>query len=243
MDIYLPAGRSNATRVIIMIHGGAWSGGDKTEFNYYKNLVRARWPEVAIANINYRLASNTANIHHAEIMSDVSAAVNFMVSNKNHFSISDTMAMVGESAGAHLALLYAYAHNTNNYIKCVGDMYGPSKINDLDWYNSFNPFMGQRIGDILAQYTGAPWTTATTGLYEVVSPIMQVSNARPTILFHGTIDVIVPLYQSQWLRSALNTAGVINEYHEYILDGHGFNPTNASDCATKTVAFFKKHLK
>jgi acetyl esterase/lipase len=34
MDVYLPAGRSiTATKVIIMIHGGAWNSGDKTDFN------------------------------------------------------------------------------------------------------------------------------------------------------------------------------------------------------------------
>ena len=31
MDVYLPAGRSaDSTRVIVMIHGGAWAEGDKT---------------------------------------------------------------------------------------------------------------------------------------------------------------------------------------------------------------------
>lgn len=33
MDIYLPANRSvTATKVIIMIHGGGWTGGDKSDF-------------------------------------------------------------------------------------------------------------------------------------------------------------------------------------------------------------------
>ncbi|HQW85484.1 MAG TPA: alpha/beta hydrolase, partial [Ferruginibacter sp.] len=112
MDIYLPSGRNSSTKLIVMIHGGAWQAGDKNDFNYMKNLLSTKWPDVAIANINYRLASNTANIHHTEIMSDISAAVNFMAVNKTSFVISDTMAMIGESAGAHLALLYTYAFNT-----------------------------------------------------------------------------------------------------------------------------------
>lgn len=244
MDIYLPAGRNSATRLIIMIHGGGWQAGDKAEFNHYKNLFRSKWPAAAIANINYRLASNAGNIHHSEIMSDISKAVNFMVRNKSLFTISDTLAMVGESAGAHLAMLYTYAHNTNNYVKCVSDLYGPSKINDKDWYNSFNIFMGQSISNLLIQYTGSTWTTATTPLYESVSPVMRVTaQSKPTIIFHGTIDVIVPLYQSQSMKSKLDASGVANEYHEYFLDGHGFNPANTADCATKTIAFFQKHLK
>jgi acetyl esterase/lipase len=244
MDIYLPAGRSNATKLIVMIHGGGWSTGDKSSLNYYKNLLRAKWPEAAIANINYRLASNAANIHHAEIMSDVSNAVQFMVSNRNYFSISDTLAMMGESAGGHLALLYTYAHNSGNYVKCVGDIYGPAQINDWSWYNSFNIFIGQSVSSMLSQYTGAPWTTATTPLYESVSPMMRVNaQSKPTIIFHGTIDVVVPLYQSQWLNAKLQTLGVPHEYTEYFLDGHGFNAPNTNDCANRMVSFFKRYAK
>jgi len=244
LDIYLPAGRNNTTKLIVMIHGGAWQAGDKSEFNSYKNLFRAKWPAVAIANINYRLASNTANIHHTEIMNDISSAVNFMAGNKTGFAISDTMAMVGESAGAHLALLYTYAHNNNNFVKAVSDIYGPAQINDWSWYNSFNIFLGQSISAILTQYTGSAWTTPTTPLYESVSPIVRATSlSKPTIIFHGTIDVIVPLYQSQALNSKLTTLAVPHEYHEYFLDGHGFNSTNQNDCANKTVAFFQQHLR
>ena len=244
MDIYLPAGRNNTTKLIVMIHGGAWQAGDKNDYNYMKNLLKAKWPGAAFANINYRLASNTANIHHTEIMNDISSAVNFMANNKTSFAISDTMAMIGESAGAHLALLYTYAFNTNNYVRAVSDMYGPAQINDWSWYNSFNIFLGQSISAILTQYTGSPWTTPTTPLYESVSPMVQVTaQSKPTIIFHGTIDVIVPLYQSQWLNGKLTTLGVTHQYTEYPLDGHGFNATNQNDCATKTVAFFQQYLK
>lgn len=244
MDIYLPAGRNSSTKLIVMIHGGAWYGGDKNDYNYMKNLLRAKWPGVAIANINYRLASNAANIHHTEIMNDIIAAVNFMANNKTAFAISDTMAMIGESAGGHLALLYTYAFNTNNYVRAVSDMYGPAQINDWSWYNTYNIFLGQSVGDVLTIYTGSPWTTATTPLYESVSPIVRVNDqSKPTIIFHGTLDLLVPLYQSQALNAKLNTLAVPHQYHEYFLDGHGFNPTNQNDCANKTVAFFQQYLQ
>jgi len=240
MDIYLPAGRTTATKVIVLIHGGAWEAGDKADMNYYKNLLRAKWPEAAIANINYRLASNANNIHHTQIMNDISAAVNMMVSNKSSFVISDTLTMVGASAGAHLAMLYTYAHNTNGYVRAVADFFGPAKLSDWSWYNTFNIFLGKSIGDILTQYNGAAWDIA---LYDSNSPqSVATAQTKPTIIFHGTIDVIVPLYQSQQLRARLNTLGVANEYYEYV-DGHGFNTTNTDDAMNKTVAFLKAHLR
>ncbi len=244
MDIYLPAGRNSHTKVVFMIHGGAWAGGDKNEFTYYKNLIQAKWPNAAYVNINYRLASNASNIHHTEMMNDITAAVNFIVNNKNAFSVADTLAMVGESAGGQLAMLYTYAFNSSNKVKCVASIYGPSQISDWSWYNTYNIFLGNSISNILTQYAGTPWTTATTSLYESLSPINRVTaQSKPTILFHGNIDVVVPVYQSQWMKNKLNSLGVPNEYYEYNLDGHGFNATNAYDCANKIALFFEKYAK
>lgn len=240
MDIYLPAGRNASTRVIVLIHGGGWEGGDKADMNYYKNILRQKWPEAAIANINYRLASNANNFHHAEIMNDIKAAVNMMINNKTGFAISDTLAMLGASAGAHLALLYTYAHNTNNYVKAVADYFGPAKLSDWSWYNTYNIFMGRNISDILIQYNGAPWDVP---LYDSNSPhSVATATSKPTIIFHGSLDVIVPLYQSQQFRNRLSSLAVPNEYYEYV-DGHGFNAGNTDDAMNKTVAFFKARLR
>ena len=239
MDIYLPAGRTAATKVIVLIHGGGWESGDKVELNYYKNLLRLKWPEAAIANINYRLTSNPA-IHYTEIMSDITSAVNLMVNNKVNFVVSDTLTMLGASAGGHLAMLYTYKYNSNNYVKAVADYFGPAKLSDWSWYNSYNIFLGKYIKDILIPFNNAAWNIS---LYDSNSPYaVATATSKPTIIFHGTIDVIVPLYQSQWMRGQLNTLGVPNEYYEYV-DGHGFNNTNTDDAMNKTVAFFKAHLR
>ena len=239
MDIYLPANRTTATKVIVLIHGGGWEAGDKSEMNYYKNLLRAKWPEAAIANINYRLTSDPV-IHYSQIMSDITSAVNMMLNNKTSFVISDTLTMVGASAGAHLAMLYTYKYNSNNKVKAVADFFGPAKLSDWSWYNSFNPWVGKAVKDILIQFNGTPWDIP---LYDSNSPYsVATAQSKPTIIFHGTIDVIVPLYQSQWMRSQLNTLGVPNEYYEY-LDGHGFNNTNTDDAMNKTVTFLKAHLR
>jgi len=240
MDIYLPAGRTSATKVIVLIHGGAWEAGDKNDMNYYKNLLRAKWPDAAIANLNYRLASNPNNIHHTQIMNDIKAGVSMMTNNKSNLVVSDTLVMVGASAGAHLAMLYTYAHNTNNYVRAVADFFGPAKLSDWAWYNTYNIFLGQSIGDILTRYNGAAWDVP---LYDSNSPHMvATAQSKPTIIFHGTIDVIVPLYQSQQFRARLNALAVPNEYYEY-LDGHGFNPANTDDAMNKTVTFLKAHLR
>ena len=56
MDVYLPAGRTTtSTKVMVMIHGGGWTSGDKADFNAFVDTMKRRLPDYAIFNINYRL--------------------------------------------------------------------------------------------------------------------------------------------------------------------------------------------
>jgi acetyl esterase/lipase len=237
-DVYLPANRDKNTPIILMIHGGAWKAGQKEDFNFYLNQIKTKWSNVAIVNMNYRLASNADNIHHDEIMADINSAVAKVLSNQSSYNISNLMGVVGASAGGQLAMIYAYKYNSN--IKCIGNIFGPSIINDWSWYNTNNPWLGAKVGDVLTEYVGRTWDTTA---YKAVSPFWNVSNkSQPTITFHGNLDPIVPVYQSQWFHSKLNNLGATNQYHEY-LAFHSFDNSQSDDVLNKLVAFFKLHLK
>ena len=137
-------------------------------------------------------------------------------------------------------MIYAYNYNDFNNIKCVGNFFGPSIISDWDWYNSNNIWLGGNVGEILAEYVGQTWDTA---VYDGVSPYwMANANSQPTIIFHGTLDPIVPLYQSQWMRGRLNALGVTNEYYEYVAF-HGLDDNQMNDALNKLVPFFKTYLE
>lgn len=239
LDLYLPANRSDTTKIIVLIHGGGWYEGDKSEMNVLIPKIKAAWPDVAIANINYRLANGTS-ILHTQIMNDIDSAIHYIANNTTLYTISDDMGIIGASAGGHLGLLYTYLHNDENRIKCVANLFAPSHFRDWDWYNSYNIFFGKYVKDIQKNYTGTYWDEP---LYASLSPyhIVTVGNYRPTISFHGNLDMVVPIYQNQWFNNKLNTLGLTNEYYEYV-DGHGFNSANYTDCINKTVTFFKAHF-
>lgn len=238
-DIYLPENRDTTTAVVLMIHGGAWYGGQKEDMNSLVNKMRNKWPEVAIVNMNYRLASNADNIHHDEIMEDIRFVIGDIIAHQYDYKISQNMAVMGASAGGQLAMIYAYRYNDFNNIKCVGNFFGPSIISDWTWYNSNNIWLGGNVGEILARYVGQPWDTA---VYDSVSPYWNINtNSQPTIIFHGTLDPIVPLYQSQWMRDKLNSLNVTNEYYEYVAF-HGFDDNQTNDIMNKLVPFFKANL-
>ena len=80
MDIYLPAGRTtSSTKVLVMVHGGGWTGGDKNDFNSYIPSFQARLTDYAIININYRLFTGSQN-HFPTQENDVRHAVEFIIS-------------------------------------------------------------------------------------------------------------------------------------------------------------------
>jgi acetyl esterase/lipase len=102
MDIHLPADRSTATtKVMVMIHGGAWTTGDKNELTPFVDSFKRRLPDYAIFNINYRLSAAPANIFPTQ-ENDVKAAIDFIVGKSAQYGISDKYAFIGASAGGIL---------------------------------------------------------------------------------------------------------------------------------------------
>lgn len=94
-DIYLPEYRDTNTPVLLMIHGGAWVAGEKEDFNNYLNTIKSKWSDVALVNMNYRLASNENNVHHDEIISDINTGLNHVNTNRVNYQISDQVGIVG----------------------------------------------------------------------------------------------------------------------------------------------------
>ena len=61
LDVYLPALRDENTRMVIIIHGGGWNSGDKSDFDSYIAEFQKRLPGYAFANLNYRLVTESGN--------------------------------------------------------------------------------------------------------------------------------------------------------------------------------------
>jgi len=239
LDLYLPANRDiSDTKVILFIHGGSWSGGDKTDFNEAIAAIKTELPEYAIFNINYRLAHNNLN-HFPTQINDLQRAISFVESKANEYKVNvNKMCLVGASAGAHLALLQAYKFNTARKIKGVVDLFGPTDLVDL--YN--NHPITQEARPLLVNLFGkTPATDAA--MYQQASPINFVnSTSVPTIIFHGTDDFVVPVAQSNLLKAKLQQNHVKVEMTSYTAEGHGWYGKNLSDTYAKTIRFIKENI-
>ena len=71
-DLYLPANRTQNTKTLILVHGGGWNSGDKADMNLLIGFIRQDLPDIAIVNINYRLA-NENNAPYPMQIDDISS--------------------------------------------------------------------------------------------------------------------------------------------------------------------------
>ena len=232
MDVYLPVNRSaSTTRVIVMIHGGAWNQGDKTDMSQFVDSLHNRLPDFAVININYRLALTTATLFPAQEL-DVKAALQFIVDHSSQYLISQKIALIGASAGGHLALLQGNKYSSPVRPKAIVSLFGPTDMTDM--YN--NPTNALVPAGLVAVIGKTPTQDAT--IYYNSSPINFVTTASPpTIFLHGGMDHLVRYTQSQNMKNLLQTAGINNQFVFYPLNGHGWTGADLTDSFIKIQAF------
>ncbi len=236
MDVYLPANRSAGnTKILVLIHGGSWTSLDKNDLSPYVDSFKKRLPDYAIFNINYRLSAKPNNVFPTQ-ESDVKAALTFIAGKATDYLISDKYALIGFSAGAHLAMLQGYKYAVPVVPKAIASFSGPTDL--LEMYN--HPVGGNSIISIgLADAVGS--TPAQDSLlYANSSPVNFITATSPaTIIFHGGKDPLVSTTQPMEVQEKLGKAGVKNQYVFYASEGHIGSWTNASmlDAFNKLQAF------
>jgi acetyl esterase/lipase len=257
LDVYRPAGPAppGGWPVLVAVHGGGWRGGSKGA--YGRDLARRLVPRgLAVVAVDYKLSYPGAPAW-PENLNDVRHAVRWVRDHAGTFGIDpDRLALMGASAGAHLALLAALEaagqaggegragaapvtagegfrkhSGSQNPIRAVIDFYGPT---DLRALRSARAATGEPVGLLLG---GSPGEVP--GRYDAASPVRLVSPAAPPVLIvHGTEDALVPLDQSRELAAALDRAGV--PHRLIVVDGarHGFGPEAGSkDLVPEILAF------
>jgi acetyl esterase/lipase len=241
-DIYLPKNRSaSTTKVIVLVHGGAWVEGDKSDMNGIYDYLKLFSPEYAVVNINYRLANFTREPFPMQT-DDIKNVIEELKNKSQEYGILNEYAFVGTSAGAHLSMLYSYKYDTESQVKAVCDVVGPTDFLHSSYTDSPNQET-QQIALAVQLLTGKTIQNDPT-YFEEISPKYAVSaQSPPTIMFYGGIDTLVPFQQGEVLRETLNQFNVTNEYYLYPQDGHGFSEANTLDALAKSTVFIRTYLK
>ena len=172
---------------VLLVHGGGWEAGDKRTYirPWFATLSAAK---IAWFTINYRLAPQWK---HPAAVEDIEAALAWISANAKRLGIdARRIAVMGESAGGHLAALAGLRGKQKP--AAIVSFYG---VHDFDlWFKQRG-----EVPKNIAKYL--PDTRAET--LREASPVTYVKKgAPPMLLIHGTADKGVPWEQSKVLCEA-----------------------------------------
>ncbi len=225
--------------VVMYIHGGGWSGGDRA-MGVPLSFPFAQGGYFA-CTISYRLSGQAtfpAQLH------DVKAAVRFIRDNADKLAIDpDRIGVWGHSAGGHLSALLGTTGDVkelegdvgekhgNSTVQAVVDVSGPSDLLLIAPGGNGGPMISGLLGGTVEE---------KHDLAKQASPVNHVdAKDAPFLIIQGGNDRLVPDVQAEVMRDALKKAGVEVEYL-YIEDaGHGVPDRRA---LFATAEFFDKHL-
>lgn len=231
MDLYIPKNRDSVKTIFIIIHGGGWKAGKKSNLTYFTLSMMKRFPQSAFANINYRLATET-RFGLPNQIDDIQKAIDYLVGIA---PIKSKFVLLGNSAGGHLAMLYSYRFDEKNRIKAVVNIVGPSDLSAPNFKNySDYSFVENHLVDQKVVPNNVSMENFTSPVYWVTK------NSPPTISFYGNNDQVIPLSQKGILDSALNKNGILNQSYEFP-GGHldWMNEENTSFLINKIDEFLR----
>jgi acetyl esterase/lipase len=246
LDLFLPPGATNPLPLIIWVHGGAWRGGSKEQCPALRYLPQG----YAVASLNYRLSQHA--IFPAQI-EDCKAAVRWLRAHaKEHNLDPERFAAWGASAGGHLVALLGTAGDVKKFevganlevssrVRAVVDFFGPTDFTRM----AKDSLPGSRFDHDApdapeAKLIGGP-VQENKDKCAAANPITYVaSNNPPFLILHGDQDNLVPYQQSEFLRDALQKAGVPVTLKIIPGAGHGFG---GPDIDRQVTAFLEQHLK
>jgi acetyl esterase/lipase len=226
--------------VLVWIHGGGWSGGNKDSGIFLLSPYANRG--YFCATIEYRLSGEATFPAQIE---DCKCAIRFLRAKAKQFNLDpDRIGVWGASAGGHLVALLGTSASVkelegkggwpeySSRVQAVCDFCGPT---DLAALAGKSKGANNPIAKLLG---GAPVDQMQKAA--LANPITHVTReAPPFLIVHGEKDTLVVPTQSELLRDALKKAGVPVTLYIAPGQGHGLGGPEISRLVQE---FFDRQL-
>ena len=202
---------------LIVIHGGGWDSGDRTQLAEWNNHWAAQG--FAVAAVSYRLAPRWTWPAQRD---DVLAAIAWLKAYADTLGFDPTrLILLGRSAGGQIATAVGYGAN-DPAIRGVIALYAPhdmpftwSVSREDDALNSVN---------LLRQLFGGAMEDDRRELYESASgQLLAHTGSPPTLLIHGTNDTLSWYRHSERLTGRLQELQVPHYFLQLPWATHGFD--------------------
>lgn len=244
LDFYLPESQENYDIVLISLHGGSWSMGDKSEYER-ETFEFAKRLNVPTVNMNYRMTPSLL----PEMMEDVELAMKYIIEYGKQFGCQFKKCILrGFSAGAHIAMSYAYKRKNESPLE-ITFLIGEAAPADLaaPLGGPAQAFICRGLTNIVGKkVTRNNWADYVEDM-KFLSPINYISSdSVPTLLLHGTHDYMVGYATAQKTLSVLRENNVYCDLVTF--EGlehqlHGNTPEMVEEYFSKVNSFYTKFSK
>ena len=207
LDVYRPRDGVEKAPVLLQVHGGGWTVGDKEHQGIPLMLHMAARGWVCVA-INYRLSPRDAFPAH---LVDVKRAIAWVREHGASYGADPSfLALTGGSAGGHLAALAALTPNDPEYqpgfedadttVQAAAPHYGV-----YDFAGAIGTKRSEQMRDrFLGPRVLFKDPRAELAEFEKASPLTRVNaDAPPFLVIHGSTDSLVEVDQARAFVDAL----------------------------------------
>lgn len=224
LDLWLPPGRRVPHPLVVFVHGGGFSGGDKGDVG--PKVVPLLQSGFAVASLDYRLSGEA---HFPAAARDVKAAVRYLRAHASGYGLdADRFALWGESAGANLAAMVGATATQRTImddpglgngavsasVRAVVDWYGPVDFaqRESEYRIAGSDCREPQLAEadrFTTGYLGADVDRVPqeAALADPMTYLRPDGGLPPFSIAHGSADCLVPVRQAQQLADALRAAG------------------------------------
>jgi acetyl esterase/lipase len=244
LDLYSPESpQTGPVPGILLFYGGSWKGGRKDQLRVYAQYFAQHG--YVVATPQYRLREEG---RWPRSVQDAKCAVRWMRAHAAENRVDpDRIGVMGNSAGGYLSMMVGFTagvaefeggggwQDQSSAVQAVVDVYGPTDFTE--------PV--RRDNSAVVDYMGGHYEE-DPARYEKASPIRYVTDKTPpTCVIHGTVDMLVPVHQSDWLVEKLKEKGVPHCYSRINGWPHAMDAVLSVNKHTRALSlnFFDRYLK
>ena len=238
LDAYVPTAETTKRPVIMLVHGGAWRGGDKSNF-VGDGMKLAALGYVAFS-VNYRL---TPQYPYPAAVNDVKAAVRWVraAAQVKKYAIDPTrIGAIGSSAGGHLVgMLATLGHGSLTKGARISAAVSWSGPMDFRLW-PLAALSGTSLGvDVLSFLNCPPGETDCPNVV-AASPISYIDKTDAPMLLANSENELVGLNHATTMDAALKAAGVTEQL--VVFPGNRHAQGFADDIWPQTIAFLEQYV-
>lgn len=248
-DIYIPAAadKKEGHALILFLHGGSWTSGDKSSMADDCRFFAERGYVTATMNYSFLNMLGEEKVDFTTMMTEIAQALSAIKAYAATQGVNITRAALsGYSAGAHLSLLYAYSMGEHSPLPVL---FAHSKAGPAD-FRTFSPessdvqdFMAKMgVGNDELSVQELFKNEKVVNMVQTVSPVFYVKDGAPAaILSYGRMDGLVVWENVVSMMNALADKGVEYTLIEYPNSGHGLDKdADSAKCSVDAMLDYAK---